>query len=238
MSPYAVENDCLDFENKPQSCISPSRSCNDTAFDPLVTKAFSTIARDNDMERGASRRTRCVTFSPKVKAHKIPKATRLSIKQKESMWWTEDELNDIRVRDRKLARGQSRWGDETKQQKKIITANCTLGLLTVDQTISQDHLIAKSRNVVLREQEQQYMEGVSDPDRLALAYWDSAHTSRREATAIALQLANEIKKQDTCPTPPKRRSPKISQKKQRRSSRLAPATPIRSSSNSTLQMVW
>ena len=244
MSPYHdAENDSFDLvSHHHQQSSFGSSNCVDSAFDPSVTVAFTTTVSDST-QHDISKNNRSVSFYKTIKVYKIPNTDRLSMRQKKAMWWSMDELDAIRLRDRKLARGQSRWGEQSKQSNSNTNnaTTCSLGLVTPGERKSQNELIERSRTTVLREQDEQHRNGVSDPDRLALKYWDTAQKSRREATKMAFELADEIQKQDTIPTPPKRKSPtKVTQmKKQIQSNRFDRKSVTRTtSSNSTIQLVW
>jgi hypothetical protein len=128
-----------------------------------------------------------VQFRPRVKFLEVPNRDTYTKVEKQSLWWSRNELQSMRESANR--KGESlRWAGDTFSNSN----DSTLGLITEAEEVHQVTIVRTMRSAVFLEQERQWAAGVDHPIRMAqkcractdLCSWAAADRGKRLAQEI------------------------------------------------------
>jgi hypothetical protein len=127
---------------------------------------------------------RMVRFDKKVRINGVPNISDLPQEEIDSIWFSREELADIRKRNRKLSRKMA--------NSHNIERRCMHGLYTPEAIHRRRHLVRQGQLCVLMEQEKQWDNNDhQDPERLAWIYSRETTPHLDAARVRALKHAEE-----------------------------------------------
>ncbi len=162
-----------------------------------------------------------LAFKRKVRIINIPGRSSLTKNDKESLWYTKDEMDELidkrcdamamMIRDDKATGSSRRGQDENKIAVMRTGSNrressseeggesydCIDGLRSPLEYKTCKIVVEESQNEVFLEQEIQWKEDVSDPEHLADVYFEYTRHNQRQASERGRRLALEVEQENT-----------------------------------------